>query len=161
MFKLSISRQIQAPPEVVFRLFSDLRGAPERVPAIKKLEVLTPGPIGKGTRWKETRVMFGKEATETMEITAFDPPRGYTAEAHSCGMHYLSSFTFRPEAGGTHVEMNFEGRPETTMGKVMGGIMGWMMKGTMRKLMGGDMDALKAAAEKEPAAGASIPGAVS
>lgn len=164
MFSLTTSRQIQAPIETVFRVFTDLENAGTTIPAIKKMEMLTPAPVCKGTRWKETRVLFGKEATETMEITRFDPPRGYTVEAESCGTHYTTTFVFRPEggeAGGTHAEMTFRGQPLTTAARVMGAVMGLMMKGMMRKLLNSDMDSLKAACEREPAAGASIPGAVS
>ena len=166
MVLFSASRRIQAPPEVVFRVFTDLEGATRNIPAIRKIEILNPGPggaggaggaFGKGTKWKETRVMFGREATETLEVTRFDPPRGYTVEAESCGTHYETTFTFRPEVGsgaggsggGTVAQMTFGGRPLTTGAKLMAGLMGWMMKKAVTKAMNQDLDALTAAAEKE------------
>ena len=92
MGMITVVKIIDAPLDRVFEVFTDLPGTPGRISAITKLEVLTDGPIGVGTRWRETRVMFGREATETMEITAIDPPRSYSAAANSCGCHYETMF---------------------------------------------------------------------
>jgi uncharacterized protein YndB with AHSA1/START domain len=155
MVSVTSVRLINAPQESVFQTFTDLRRAPEFIPAIKTLEVLTEGPIGKGTRWREMRVMMGKEATETMEITEFDPPRSYAVEARSHGTHYRSTFRFSPESGGTRAEMTFSGRPESGWAKALGALVGWAFKGMLRKALEADMDALKAAAERNAPGGAS------
>ena len=68
MTSFEVSTVISASPERVFALFTDLAHAPDNIRAIKKLELLTPGPMCMGTRFRETRVMFGKEATEEMEV---------------------------------------------------------------------------------------------
>jgi len=69
-----MEKYIEAPREVVFDAALDLHSAAENIGAITKMEVLTDGPIGLGTRFRETRVMFRKEATELMEITVFERP---------------------------------------------------------------------------------------
>ncbi len=66
-------QQVAAPPEKVFAMMSDFANAPQRISGISKVEMLTDGAVGVGTKFKETRVMLGKEATETMEVTTFDP----------------------------------------------------------------------------------------
>jgi hypothetical protein len=141
--------RINAPQERVFEAFADLRNAPGRIKSILRLEVLTDGPIGKGTKFRETRKMFGKEATETMEITQFDAPRAYTVEARSCGMHYVSQFDFKPEGAATAVTMTFTGTPETFFAKVMGKIMGKKMAEMCRKLVEKDMTEMKGAIESK------------
>lgn len=141
------SVQVNADPARTFAIFTDLHHAEERVEGIKKMEVLTDGPVGKGTRFKETRVMFKKETSETMEITAFDPPTGYTVEAESCGCHYTSFFKFVPKDGGTQVTWEFNSKPLTFMAKMMSPMM-IMMGGTLRKLVAKDMADIKAAAEQ-------------
>lgn len=145
---ITVSKRIHAPVERVFEVFTDLRAAPERVQGIKALEVLTDGPIGKGTRFRETRVMFGKEATEVMEITEFRPNEMYAVEAESCGCHYRSELHFRGDGGATDVRMTFGGTPLTTGAKIMGALMGWMMKGACRKAMDQDFEDLKQVAER-------------
>ena len=83
--------------------------------------------------------MMGKLATETMWITAFDPPRSYVVEAESCGTHYTSTMTLEPSDGGTRVTMSFEGRPLTLLSKLLSFPMGLMMKGMLRKMIANDL----------------------
>jgi uncharacterized protein YndB with AHSA1/START domain len=91
---LTFTTEFAAPRERVFAAFTDLEHAAENVAAIVRVEVLTDGPVGRGTRFRETRVMFRREATEELEITAFDPPQSYTVEADSCGTHWRTTFQF-------------------------------------------------------------------
>lgn len=133
---------IDAPPQRVFDVFADLAQAPSRISAIKKIEILTPGPVGVGTRFRETRVMFGKEASETMDITGFDPPRSYRTEARSCGTHYVSTMTFEPEGPATRVTMHFTGRPLTLTAKLLSFMLFFMM-GACAKAITKDLEDLK------------------
>lgn len=142
-----LTKQIAAPVERVFDVFADLSKTSERISGIKKLEILTPGPVGKGTRFRETRIMFGKEATETMEITDFQPGRSYSVECNGCGAQYFTRFDFQPRDGGTFVEMFFKCTPISFFAKLMGLFAGMMM-GTMKKVMDKDLEELKAAAER-------------
>ena len=61
------------PLDDAFAFVSDFANAPKRIKSILRVNVLTPGPVGVGTRFTETRVMFGREATETRtcEATTF------------------------------------------------------------------------------------------
>ena len=100
MVGVTIHEEVRAEPGRVFEVFTDLRSAPERVAGIESLEVLTEGPIGQGTRFRETRVMFGKQATEEMEVTGWQPGKSYVVEADSHGSHYRTEFVFEPLAQG-------------------------------------------------------------
>src|SRR5947209_2260758 len=97
MARFSLSTRIAAPVDRVFVLSTDLEGWPGHIKGIKKIEKLTPGPVGVGTRFRETRIMFGKEATEEMEFTRFEPNSAYAIGCASGGMSYLSTFTFEPD----------------------------------------------------------------
>jgi len=143
---VTVTKDIAAPPERVFELAADFRGAPERLSGVTKMEILTDGPIGVGTRVRETRVMFKREATEEMVITAFDPPRSYTVEAESHGSHYDSVLTVEPNGSGSTVKMVFEATPLTFMGKLMSFLMRPMIK-SMAKLIDRDLEDIKTAAE--------------
>lgn len=139
---------IEAPRERVFGVFSDIAGAPARVKGIERVEMIGEGPVGVGTKWRETRVMFGKPHTETLEITAFDAPSSYAVGSSSCGTLYRTTFTFR-EVGParTEVEFVFEGKGENAAARIMGGLMSPLMKGMMRKCMMADLRDLKVACE--------------
>jgi len=152
MTTLSVSERIDAPAPAVFALATDLDGWAGYIKAIKKVERLTPGPVRVGTRFRETRVMFGREATEEMEFTSLEPDRGYALAAASCGCDYLSTFRFEPEGAGTRLTVTFEGRPRTIGAKLMAPLF-WFMRGTMRKCLEQDLRDLKAAAERGVPAG--------
>ena len=119
---------VNASPERVFELFTDLAHAPERVRGIKRLELSTPAPVRKGTRFRETRVMFGREATMEMEIVAFEPGKSYTVGCESCGARYLTRFDFKGEGAGTRVAVRFEVTALSVFAKLMSPFAGMMIK---------------------------------
>lgn len=148
MSTLTLTKHINAAPEKVFAVSTDLGSYPTMVPAITRVEVLTPGPVGNGTRFRETRLMFGKEATETMEFSDLRPAKGYTIGCTSCGVRYTTRFTFRPTSGGTELAMDIDCTPVSLFAKVMSPITGFMMRGAMKKMLDADLDCIKKAAER-------------
>lgn len=138
-----IETRIQAPPARAFAAFTDLRNAAGRPKAIKKLEVLTDGPIGVGTRFRETREMFGREATEEMEISTFEPGRSFTISCTSCGVAYATRFDFVPGGDGTNVRVEMTTRRLTIFAKIVGPLMGAMMGKMMRKCLMADLEDLR------------------
>ncbi|MEM8866280.1 MAG: SRPBCC family protein [Planctomycetota bacterium] len=152
MAHLSLNAMINAPVDQVFALATDLSRAAEYIDGIDQIEILTEGPIGVGTKWRETRTMFGKQATETLDITGFQPPldvnspASYTAECESCGCHFVSEFQFHPAAEGTHVELQLTTRPITLFAKLLSPLTALTM-GACKKAMEQDLANLKRAAE--------------
>ncbi len=125
---------------------TDLRSAAERIRGIKKLEVLGDGPIGVGTRFRETRVMFKRECTEEMEIVSFDPPRSYAVGCESHGCRYRTEFRVTTSGSGSELEMTFGAEPQTFFAKMMGVLFRGMIKSCMKE-MDKDLDDLRAVAE--------------
>lgn len=145
--KIESTTKIRAPKDKVFNVFSDLEHLKERIKSIRELEILSDHNRGLGARWRETRVMFGKEATEEMEFTYFDEPKAYTVEAESHGMHYISRYYFDEAASGeTQVRWEFEGKPLTTLTKLLTPI-GWLFKGATKKALDNDAQDLKESLE--------------
>jgi len=147
MASLRLTQHVHATPEVVFELASDLERVAEHVKGIERVELLTDGPIGVGTRFRETRIMFKKETSEDLEITAFDPPHSYTVECDSCGSHFRSEFRFIPDVSGTTIELLLDTRANTLLAKLMSPL-GLLMMGSMRKIIQADLDDIKRAAEE-------------
>jgi len=152
MATFHLTQYIEAPPRKVFELASDFASAPDYINGIARVEMLTDGPVGVGTRFRETRVMFKREATEEMEITGFDPPRSYTLGCQSCGCRYTSRFEFLPRDNGTQVKMRFDAEPLTFMAKVLSVILRPMMKACV-KACAKDLDDLRRAAEGDGTGG--------
>lgn len=146
MGQLEINTTIQAPPEAVFDLITDLTGAAERVSGIDKIEMLTDGPLNVGTRWRETRTMMGQSSTEELEVTAVEPGVGYTAECESCGCRFVSSFHCEAESEGTRLRVSLSWKALGFMAKLMSPL-GALTSGAARKALERDLADIKRAAE--------------
>ncbi len=150
--KLVLEQTIAAPQRVVWQLLTDLQGAPGRIRGIRTLEVLTTGPVGKGTRFRETRVMLGRTAVEELEITAFEAPRTYTVEAESGGAHFVAQYTLKEAAGVTTLRLEVHTHARSLLAKLMTPL-GFLMAGSMRRAMAADNADVKRAAEAIARAG--------
>lgn len=146
MATITVTQSIQAPVAEVFTLACDIENSPGRMRDIVKVEMLTPGPMALGTKFKETRIVFKKEATETFEVTQFTPNVSYEFMAVSCGAEYRTAFTFTPEGAGTRVDVTVRTRAVSFFAKLFTPLM-FLMRGMLRKCVARDLDDLRAAAE--------------
>jgi hypothetical protein len=146
MFGFSIDRHIAAPPDIVFAHAANFPRAAEVISAIVKVDMLTDGPTRVGTRFRETRVVFGREACEEMTVTAFEPPKRYTLGAESHGSRYHTELSFTSDGQGTRVTMTFAATPLTFMARVMSLLTRPLAK-SLVKMCAKDLDDLKAAIE--------------
>ena len=157
MASITVEKQINAPIETVFARASDVHNWANQIEAITDIEVHTGGPVGDGTRFTETRVMWGKSASETMTFDGFDPPSGFRLLASSHGTDYVSTHTFEPSGGGTKMTMTFEGTPRTLGAKIMRVVFAFMKK-SLCKMIAKDMDDLARACETDAAGSEPAPG---
>jgi carbon monoxide dehydrogenase subunit G len=146
MTSLSCSIRIRGTQRQVFDAITDLEHAADRISGIDSVEVLTDGPMAQGTRWRETRVMFGKQHTEEMEVVEFNPPHSYRVGAENCGCLYDTSMTVTPDGDEMILEMSFVATPVTFMAKVMS-VVGKLMMGPLRKAMNQDLADIKSYVE--------------
>lgn len=119
-----------------------MKSLANNVSAITSIELLTPGDVGIGSKYKETRVMFGKESSETMEITQFLPSNSFREEAQSNGMHYVTEWKFIAEGDKTTVSIDFSGKPTTLTARLLDVFFSFMTNG-MKKAFLADMNDLK------------------
>lgn len=146
--KMSTSIDIAAPKEKVWDVITNIDGSAETITGIVSLEVLERPDSGLvGLKWKETRKMFGREAEETMWITDAVENKSYRVRAENHGVIYISDFVITPRGDQSTLSWTFAGTPQTFMAKLMGGLMGWMMKGSMKKMLLKDLEDIKKAAE--------------
>ena len=145
--EIRLSKHIAAPIDVTFDVFSDIPNLQERIEGIVKVEVLSEVSQGVGTRWRETRVLFGREATEEMEISAFQPHHSYEVVASSRGFDYHSQYTFAEAEGGTQVGLVFSGKATSLPARLMSPL-GALFKKATQQALEADMDQLKALCEQ-------------
>lgn len=142
--KVSDTIQISAPLNKVFNAFTDLKFAEKHISGIRKIEVLSgEEKLQEGTQWRETRLMFGKEATEDMTVTELVQNERYAVEAESNGVHYKTEYIFEelPHTV-TEVAVTFEGVPLTKKAKIYNTIFS-VFGGKLKKMLHKDMEDLK------------------
>lgn len=147
MKPIVIEIEIDAPIERVFSTFTDVQGWPEIIKTMTKIELLTDGPVGLGTRFRETRLVCKKAVHEEMEFKVFEPPTRYVLEATSHSTHYISTFNFSDQAGSTALQMSFAAKHQTFVAKTIGGFLLFFLRGMTKRMLTADLNATKQAIE--------------
>ena len=138
--QVSVSVDIKADKQTVWSGITNFNNAKNVISAITDLQVLEQPELGLvGFKWSETRKMFGKDATETMWITEAQENHYYQTRAESHGAIYISRLIVEEMAGGTKLTMTFNGQAQTLFGKIMSCCMGFLMKGSMAKMIKQDL----------------------
>lgn len=71
---VDLQETIAASPARVWAELTDIAGWPHWLPNLVRLERLDSGRFGRGTRFRETRTMFGRDATEVFLVASASPP---------------------------------------------------------------------------------------
>ena len=150
MSELAVTTDVAAPPERVWGVITDLGRSVSVITAITAIERLDAGgPFDVGTRWRETRTMFGREATEVMEVAEIDPGTSYTVEADGRGAHYRSTMRVEALGEGSRLSMTFGAEPSGTASRLMAATVGKLFEGSTRKALQQDLADIAAAAEHD------------
>jgi uncharacterized protein YndB with AHSA1/START domain len=142
--EFEVTETVRAGREQVFDALTDLDGANHWMQGLTRLEPLGAGAGAVGGGWRETRRMFGREATEEFEVTEHDRPRRLAlrvdgSRGSSGRGEYVFTYTLEPRDGGTHVRL---------AGEILGltgvaAVLGRLFAGTYRKSCAKDLAALK------------------
>jgi uncharacterized protein YndB with AHSA1/START domain len=127
---------IEVPPTVVCAAIADLGSWKAWMPDLVAIEKLTPGQVGPGAEWRETRRISGSDAPEQFRVTRWEPPRRIDMQA---GAMRRLTYEFVPERTGTNVELVGEVR--------MSGLRGLFVRfltGPIKRASHRDLEALKA-----------------
>lgn len=114
--ELRAERLVHAPAEAVWSALTDLAAAPDILRGVSRVEVLEGPDYEVGTRWRETRRIFGKEESQTMEVASCDRPRGTTVVSRSAGLEYRKVYGLEPTEAGTLLTVCFgASHPDPTL----------------------------------------------
>ncbi|WP_306233147.1 SRPBCC family protein [Agrococcus beijingensis] len=150
---LTLERSIDASPDAVWHVLTDLEGSQTVLSGATRIERLAGVGYAIGTRWRETRTMMGREATEEMEVVGIDPGRSTTIAAEANGMRYRTEFTLEPQPAaegraGTLLRMRFSGTYQTLswVQRVVAKLTSGIGMRVTRRIMQQDLDDIAAAA---------------
>ncbi|QEN07093.1 SRPBCC family protein [Oceanispirochaeta crateris] len=140
---------INGTKENVWNVISDIKNSSNFIRGIEKVEILdqTENSL-KGLKWKETRILYGKSAVETMWITDVKEYESYSTRAESHGAIYISNFVLNEKDGMTELSMNFFSE-SITLGAKLLSIMFFLFAGATKKAFKEDLTDIKAAVEKQ------------
>ena len=133
------------PVEEVFETVAHIEQFSQVVPQITKIEFLTDQKTGVGTRFRETRLMKGKEESTELEVTEYEPPEKVRIVADSHGTVWDTVFRVTPSGDGSALEMVMDAKAYKLLPRLMNPLITRMI----RKFIEADMDAVKAHCEKQ------------
>jgi uncharacterized protein YndB with AHSA1/START domain len=105
MAGFNLNEWISRSPKEVFDFITSSDNAPKVVQSVKSMVKLTEGPVRVGTRYRETRLMNGKEAHAELEVVEYEPDQKYAMRNVTEGIETVYRYTFHPEADGTRVDL--------------------------------------------------------
>ncbi len=166
-----VTRTIAAPTSVVWEIFTDLTKRRTWLSEVERIEILTPGPFGPGTRWRETRRTHearhqggatnhgdtrpgvkGRVVTEELVVTSAQPPTCLTMALAGSGSTSHLTYLFAPievgpHRGGTTVTAIAEGRPQGRAGRFLAFVLGGLDARTVEGALRDELDSLAAASK--------------
>lgn len=98
---------IEASVETVFNVASDFNNSVFIMDNVVGIELLTEGPVQKGTKVKELRDVRGRTIESILVFTEFVANQKYSVTSENNGIFIDYHYSFHPQGNGTVV--NFEG----------------------------------------------------
>ncbi len=140
--QLRVSRPIDAPAESVWAAITDVTATSEILSGVEKVERLDEGTgFDVGTRWRETRRMFGKEATEEMEVTDVEPGRSYTVRSVHGRTTYTSGLEVEPAGNdASQLSMTFGAEASGLALRIAAATIGRLASGATKRMIQQDLD---------------------
>lgn len=155
--EISVSRDVLASPQVVWDVLTDLDHAEQTISGIVSVDRLggEEGSYDVGTRWRETRRMFGKEESMELYVTVVEPPRLSVVEADYQGVHYTTRFELTPKGTGTELSMTFAAdQPEAgAVKRITWSVLGRVGAEVTRRICKRDLADIAAVAQRRDSAG--------
>lgn len=99
---------IEAPVEEVFDLVADERNEPRYNPRIVHAEMMSEGPVGRGSRFVAQPKGMGSKGEMTVEVLEYERPRRIHNIVRSSYMKIEGTLTFQETRGGTRLRWEWD-----------------------------------------------------
>lgn len=101
----TVFSEIIAEPEQVWAVLCDLDRHSKMLTAVDRIERIDgPSGLAVGTRWKETRRLFGKTVDQEFVCSDVVPGRSVTVSADASGTTITIVYKVKPSSLGTRLE---------------------------------------------------------
>lgn len=141
--QFSITTEIDAPPEVVFAVLSEVERWPEWTPTVTQVERLgdAGAPLAVGSR---LRIVQPKVPPGEFTVTALEPGRGFRMVSRSPGATVEANHWAEPMDAGQRSRVTLS----VTFGGFLGRVVGWMMRGLNKRYLAEEAAGLKRRSEE-------------
>lgn len=144
MSRTTVTRTINAPIERVFETVAHIENFSKAVPEIIKTELLSEIEYGVGTRFRETRLMSGKQTSTELEVTEYVENDRVRIVSDAGGTVWDSVFEVAPVDGQVQLTLSMDANAY----KLLSRLMNPLIKGMVKKALESDMDSVKIYCEK-------------
>ena len=103
MISFEKSFHINKPASEVFAFMVDFANNAKWQEGLISSEKSSDGPMGVGSKGKIVQKFMGKEMTNEIAVTAFEPGRRFSAKSISGPVQFELDATFEEMGGGTHL----------------------------------------------------------
>lgn len=138
-FAFSLSQSLPAPPERVFDALTDLDRAGAWIPDLVAMTPLSKPPFGPGSRWRETRRMFGGTADAVFVLADWTPPSALTLTVDG-KVRYRFDYAFAAEGDGCRLAVTTTIALPGMLAALFAPLLAWAFKAAIRR----DLKALDA-----------------
>jgi hypothetical protein len=150
IMKVTAEIEIARPREIVWTAITDIEKWTRMVTSIIDIEILNRPANGLvGLKWKETRRMFGRQATETLWVTNSAENEYYCSRAESHGSVYITRFSLNDFGDGkAMLSISFSAEPQTPFVRSASFFMAPLIKSAVINAIRRDLDDIKRKIEK-------------
>ena len=139
MTQIKEKRIINASKETVFKVVSDFANLPTAVPEVVRIEFISTVRSGLGTRFREVRLVNGKESITELEVTEYREYEHIRMVADSHGTVWDSVFRLTPVGEATELEVVMHARAH----KLLARMIHFLMRGFYKSGIGKHLNAIK------------------
>jgi carbon monoxide dehydrogenase subunit G len=134
--------QIARAASEVFDFLSDVRNEPTWLPGASDIEMLTPAPVGKGSRF---RGQYARAGRVELELVEFDRPHRVPFRARAPIVDFDDAVRLTETANGTLLEATMTAQPKGIMR-----LFTFAMRRVMQKQFAANWMLLKSHLEESP-----------
>ena len=116
---------IDQPVDVVFDYVADQSNEPHYNPHMIRAEKITPGPVGKGTRFRSAVASMGRTAEMLIEYTGYDRPTLLASTITMAQADFSYLLMFEPAGAGTRMRWAGQVRPKGAF-RLLGPVISWL-----------------------------------
>jgi hypothetical protein len=141
--RFSITTDVEAPPDVVFAVMTEIERWPEWTPTVSRVERLgdAGSPLALGSR---LRIVQPKVPPAEWTVTALEPGRGFRILSRSPGATVEANHWAEPLGSGDRSRVTLS----VTFTGFLGKLIGWMMRGLNQRYIAEEAAGLKRRSEE-------------